>query len=94
MPTPRSGLAAGVLNGSLIVVGGENDNTSVGTVEAYDASTDTWTTLTNMPTARVFLAAGTVNNTLYVFGGGVVSNLFGALTTNEAYTVLPCSGRG
>src|SRR5688572_7771228 len=69
LPAPRSGMAAGVVNGSLIVVGGENDGKSLATVEAYDPSNDRWMTVGTMPIARTFLAAVTLNNTFYAFGG-------------------------
>ncbi len=74
MPTPRSGLAVGVVNGVLYAVGGytspgNNPSDIVGTVQAYDPSTDTWTTKSSMPTPRKDLAVGVVNGVLYAVGG-------------------------
>jgi N-acetylneuraminic acid mutarotase len=43
--------------------------------EAYNPSTDTWSTKAAMPTARWNLAAAAVNNVIYAIGGG----------NNEAY---------
>lgn len=90
MPTQRSALAAGVVSGLLVVVGGQKDQTPVATVEAYDPASDTWTTLATMPAARTFLAAVTLNNTLYAFGGSSPS-FPDATTVNEALNVWPCS---
>ena len=58
MPTPRSHLAVGEANGILNAIGGFRDRTNpsidpfIATLEAYDPSTDTWTTKTSMPTPR------------------------------------------
>ncbi len=54
MPTPRFGVGAGVVNGILYAVGGSNSSSlALGTVEAYNPATDTWTTgLASMPTPR------------------------------------------
>ena len=56
MPTPRTGLAAGVVNGILYAVGGNDGVSFLGTVEAYDPATNTWTTKASMPTVRTGLA--------------------------------------
>jgi N-acetylneuraminic acid mutarotase len=51
------------------------------TVEAYDPSTNSWTTKAPMPTARTSLAVGVVSGILYAVGG---YNGY-ALTVVEAY---------
>jgi Kelch motif len=86
MPTARFGLAAGVVNGVLYAVGGNDGSTNLATVDAYDPATNTWTTKAAMPTARSLLAAGVVNGILYAVGG--LSGLNGGteFTTAEAYT--------
>jgi len=66
MPTPRSGLAVGVVSGILYAIGGDNGST---TVEAYDRVKDSWTTKTPMPTARYGLGVGMVNGLIYAVGG-------------------------
>jgi len=90
MPTQRSAPAAGVINGILYVVGGRvvnplaPDYTFVGTVEAYDPVTDSWTTKTPMPTGRSNLAVAVLNGRLYAIGGNAAT--WGpALNTVEAY---------
>lgn len=45
MPTARGGLGATVVDRRLIAVGGEYPTTVLGTVEAYDLATSTWSTL-------------------------------------------------
>ena len=81
MPTPRTGLAAGVVNGILYAVGGNDGVSFLGTVEAYDPATNTWTTKASMPTVRTGLATGVVNGILYAVGGNDGS----FLATVEAY---------
>jgi N-acetylneuraminic acid mutarotase len=74
IPSPRTNLGVGVVNGILYAVGGACCNPGhgsriLGTVEAYDPSTNTWTTKAPMPTARRNLAVGTANQVLYAIGG-------------------------
>jgi len=88
MPTPRVGLAVGVVNGILYAVGGsccdpgENANI-LSTVESYDPSTNMWTARAPIPTPRVGLAVGVVNGILYAVGG--LSKGKGPISTVEAY---------
>jgi hypothetical protein len=98
MPAPRADMAVAVVDGILYAIGGwvvppPGDGpcayTSVGTVEAYNPVTDTWTARASMPTARALLGAGTVNGIVYAMGGQVTgptpdeATLF--LATVEAY---------
>jgi N-acetylneuraminic acid mutarotase len=71
MPTARSGLAVGVVNGILYAIGGTKDGVNnLGTVEAYDPVMNTWDTQkAAMPTARYGLGVGVVNGLLYAVGG-------------------------
>jgi N-acetylneuraminic acid mutarotase len=70
MPTPRANGAAAVLGGKLYVVGGGNEvTTALSTVEAYDPSTDSWTSLASLPRGRVYLAAAATNGRLVALGG-------------------------
>jgi len=66
MPTARSLVAAGAVDGKIYVVGGYNGMT---TVEAYDPAADSWTTETSMPNARRNLAAAVVDGVVYLIGG-------------------------
>ena len=65
MPTGRSGIGAGVINGCLYVFGGEQpqlfDN-----VEVYHPETDTWAELAPMPTPRHGLFAAVIDNGIFL----------------------------
>jgi N-acetylneuraminic acid mutarotase len=69
MPTARSDLALGVVDGVIYAVGGASRSGVLGAVEAYDPRTDTWTTKAPLPTPRMDLAVAVVNGTLYAIGG-------------------------
>ena len=70
LPTARSDLAVGVLNGLLFAVGGlDAQGNALAAVEAYDPATDTWTAKTPLPIPRAGLAVAAVNGALYAVGG-------------------------
>jgi len=59
-------------------------------VEAYDPSTETWTTKASMPTPRQSLGTATVNGRIYALGGQQTDLPWNytetnALSTNEEY---------
>jgi N-acetylneuraminic acid mutarotase len=87
MSTPRSGLAAAVVNNKIYVIGGYGPTASnlfadfLSTNEVYDPANDTWRTRDSMPTARTDLAAAVVNNKIYAIGG--YNGRY--LSTNEVY---------
>lgn len=87
MPTARGGMAAGVVDGAIIVVGGEgNTGASTGVfpqAERYDPGSDSWTSLDPMRTPRHGMGAAGVDGVLYVPGGGDVMG-FGATEVVEA----------
>ena len=70
LPTARSGIAASVLNGKIIVVGGEAPSGTFNQVEAYAPPSDTWSEYTPMPTARHGLGSAVVAGKMYVIAGG------------------------
>jgi hypothetical protein len=83
MPTARQGLGTSVVNGVIYAVGGfDNAGRPLGTVEAYDSPSDTWTTKASMPTARALLGTSVVNGVIYAMGG---SDSTGSSATVEAY---------
>ncbi len=87
VPTARGGVATGVLDGKIYVIGGEgNPDVESGIfpdVERYDPVADTWESLESMPTPRHGTQGAVVGNTLIVPGGATVEGV-GAVTTVEA----------
>src|SRR5205809_360684 len=84
-PTQPQGLGVTAINSILDAVGGDQNasgGTVRATVEAYDPSTDSWTTKASMPTARWGLGVAAINGVLYAIGG--VNN--GIRTEVEAYS--------
>jgi N-acetylneuraminic acid mutarotase len=95
MPTPRSMLAVGVLNGIIYAIGGSGQiSSSMRTVEAYDPVTDLWIRKADMPATgdasygRAALGAAVLNGTLYAIGGFAVYQ-----ETNLVETYDPVSDR-
>ncbi len=70
MPTPRNGVATGVIAGQLYVVTGPHTTA----VEVYDPASNTWTTKAPIPTNRVVASAGVIDGKLYVVGGCINSD--------------------
>jgi N-acetylneuraminic acid mutarotase len=77
MPTARSAIASGAINGRIYVAGGEfQDPHMMATfraVEAYDPASDSWSIMPSMPVSRHGLAAGVIGNRLILVGGDVQS---------------------
>jgi hypothetical protein len=74
MSGPRANMAAVTIDNTIYVVGGSpsfggDPDIPLATVEAYDATTNTWTAKAPMLTSRTSPAAAAVNGTLYVIGG-------------------------
>jgi N-acetylneuraminic acid mutarotase len=71
MPTARWALAAATgPDGRIYAIGGNNSSGNLSTVEAYNPSTNTWTTEASMPTARAGLAAvAGPDGKIYAIGG-------------------------
>lgn len=95
LPTPRYDLSVAVVNGILYAIGGSLFDPScscvrqVGTVEAYDPATDTWTARAPMPTARSSFGAATLNGVIYAVGGADWREALGLglswISATEAY---------
>jgi len=71
MPTPRSGSAYGVLNGKLVVIGGEDSKKVYNEVEVYDPVTNRWQQLSPMPVAKHAPANVVFDEKLYLFSGNL-----------------------
>ncbi|HEY1100441.1 MAG TPA: hypothetical protein VGF99_15990 [Myxococcota bacterium] len=90
LPTSRAGAAAAVVDGTIVVVGGEGAATDTGVfaaVERYVVDEDRWETLPAMRTPRHGFGAAAIDNTLYVPGGATVRG-FGAVAVNERLLLL------
>ena len=77
MPTQRAGAGVGVINGVIYVVGGDSGGAPGGvataTVEAYNPSTDSWTTKAPMSIPRIFPGVAALDGILYAVGGDSVA---------------------
>jgi N-acetylneuraminic acid mutarotase len=89
MPTARGGIASGVVDGKIAVVGGEGNPDAASGVfpqaELYDPVADAWTSLADMPTPRHGMGAAGFEGKLYVPGGADVM-AFAAVDTHEVLT--------
>ncbi len=88
MPTARGGAAVGVVQGKIIVVGGEGNpaagNGVFSQTEMYDPVLDSWSSLPDMPFPRHGMGAAGIGKTLFVPGGASKQG-FGATATSERY---------
>jgi N-acetylneuraminic acid mutarotase len=89
MPTSRSDFGIAVYENKIYCIGGYikgNPPTGVNAAavnEAYDPTTNTWTTRAQMPTARLNLRANVVNGKIYLIGGIPMPDT--CRTLNEVY---------
>jgi DNA-binding CsgD family transcriptional regulator len=72
--TPRAGFAIATLGERVYVVGGENETGVIGSVERYDARSETWTELSQKPIPVADVRAVVIGGKLYVPGGRRSSN--------------------
>ncbi len=91
MITPRAGGAGGVVDGEILVVGGEgNPEPGTGGVfaeaEAYDPASDTWRSLPDMPTPRHGMLGAGIGDALYVPGGAKAQGLNETTAVHEVLT--------
>ena len=71
LPTPRAGTAAVVINGQLVVIGGESlrQVSAHNEVEAYNPATKQWQTWPALPTGRHGTQATLLNGVVYIAAG-------------------------
>src|SRR5260370_11979896 len=69
-PVPTGSAAAESINGIIYVAGGANASGKNATLQAFNPTTNTWTTLASMPlTLYQGDGAGVISSQLYVTGG-------------------------
>src|SRR5262245_31949274 len=85
MPTGRSGVAAGVVNGELYIFGGEMPRL-FGEVEVYNPVQNRWRELAPMPTPRHGIFAAVFDNAIHLAGGANQQGL-SPTTTHEVFLV-------
>ncbi len=87
MPTPRGYASTEVIDGIIYVFGGfaivNQTPTALDAVEAYDVSTDTWSTKASLPLARYGAFSGAVGGVVYLLGGAGANG--GNLNRIDAY---------
>src|ERR687892_2895465 len=92
MPTPRTEVAAAVVGGRIVVVGGFAPAGTVGTTEVYDVAADAWSAGPDLPVAVNHAMATSFEDEAYVFGGtlgdGVISDAAFVLS-DGAWEPLP-----
>lgn len=66
---PRAAGAAAVVDGQIVVVGGQRDNELVLPTEIYDPEADEWREGAPIPTPREHVAAGAFDGGVYAVGG-------------------------
>jgi N-acetylneuraminic acid mutarotase len=69
MPSPVSDSGVAIVDGQLIVVGGENIGTVFNTVRAYNLTSSTWSNLPDLAVARHGMAVTAIGNTVYAVDG-------------------------
>ena len=92
LPTPRSGLTAGVLNGHIHVTGGESLSLgrTFGEHEAYDPTTaKPGPRSPSLPTPRHGLASAVVGGRWYVIGGGARAGALTFISLTDLVEVFP-----
>lgn len=87
IPTPRAGTTAAVLNGKLLVIGGESAGQTTGhaEVESFDPATGRWTTLAPMNQGRHAMQAIVHGGKLYIAAGSH-NRGHGEYNSHEVYT--------
>lgn len=69
MPTARGSIGADIVDGRLVVVGGETVAGALDTVEAFDLASQEWRPFPSLPAPRHGAAVVTVGSRLYTLGG-------------------------
>jgi DNA-binding CsgD family transcriptional regulator len=74
MNSPRAGFATAAVGNYIYLIGGENEQGVLDSVERYDHRSATWTSLSTKPTAVADVRAVVIGGLLYVPGGRLGTN--------------------
>ena len=89
VPSPVSDCGVAIVNGQLIVIGGESAGAVFSTVRAYDLTTSAWSTLPGLATARHGLAVTAIGNNVYAIDGAAEPGHNASTRTLQTLTVPP-----
>jgi hypothetical protein len=81
IPVARAGAATVVVDGEIIVLGGEARGQAYDRVDAFDPSTNTWRVLTDLPTPRHGIQGAVCNGAVYIASGAEAQG--GSMLTKE-----------
>jgi len=93
MPVARGGCMGGVVNGQIVVVGGEGNARDINPMgvfpdtDVYDPVANSWRVMAPMRTPRHGTGAAGVGNKLYVPGGATAQGGGTAVAILEAFTL-------
>ncbi len=90
LPTLRAGTATAVMDGRVVVIGGEDADSVHSDVEAFDPATNTWEQLPPMRTARHGTQAAEFRGGAYVADGGAAPRHQAPTDVQEALHVINC----
>jgi N-acetylneuraminic acid mutarotase len=93
MQQSRASFGVAVVNGKIYAIGGsytqtngnESSSVTTNTTEAYDPTTNTWTTKAPMPIPRANFAIAVCENKIYVIGGIIEGKRLAVTNATEVY---------
>ena len=91
MPTPRAGYGSAVVDGRIVLLGGERPERTNAEVEAYDPKSDRWSVLEPMAAPRHGIQAVACGGDLYVAAGG--AEPYGDAPTNTTAVYVDPAAR-
>ena len=92
MPTARSEMSAGVIDGRIYIAGGWGNGFAQSTaLEIYDPATDSWMNGADLPFHLNHHATAVYDNDLYIFGPDAVALRYDPAT--ESWTETRCYAR-
>src|ERR671934_167347 len=87
-PTRRGGTGAAAVGATIVSVGGEAPQGTIGTVYGFDVVRRRWRRLPDLPTPRHGLAVAALAGRVYAIAGGTIPGL----ATSGANEFLPLRG--